>query len=129
MRHTHTSHFFFFFNDTAPTEIYPLSLHDALPISLRASRIPRAPCRAASRRARPRRGAGDRLRAPAARHAPVHVRGDLALRGARPPWDRAGHHAPRLGRALHGARPPLTFQRPPRRGPRFRGEGGAGGPW
>src|SRR2546426_3875413 len=23
----------FFFNDTAPTEIYPLSLHDALPIS------------------------------------------------------------------------------------------------
>src|ERR1039457_389807 len=23
-----------FFNDTAPTEIYPLSLHDALPISL-----------------------------------------------------------------------------------------------
>src|SRR2546423_7733696 len=25
---------FFFFNDTAPTEIYPLSLHDALPISI-----------------------------------------------------------------------------------------------
>src|SRR5256885_11866471 len=24
--------FFFFFNDTATTEIYPLSLHDALPI-------------------------------------------------------------------------------------------------
>src|ERR1022692_3923693 len=24
--------FFFFFNDPAPTEIYPLSLHDALPI-------------------------------------------------------------------------------------------------
>src|SRR6202012_6187165 len=24
--------FHFFFNDTAPTEIYPLSLHDALPI-------------------------------------------------------------------------------------------------
>src|ERR1035437_10800863 len=34
---------FFFFNDTATTEIYPLSLHDALPISLilrtRADRI------------------------------------------------------------------------------------------
>src|SRR3712207_9118836 len=29
MRHT-----FFFFNDTATTEIYTLSLHDALPISL-----------------------------------------------------------------------------------------------
>src|SRR4029077_1738903 len=26
-------YFFFFFNDTATTEIYPLSLHDALPIS------------------------------------------------------------------------------------------------
>src|SRR3712207_7116908 len=25
--------FFFFFNDSATTEIYPLSLHDALPIS------------------------------------------------------------------------------------------------
>src|ERR1039457_3746343 len=24
--------YFFFFNDTAPAEIYPLSLHDALPI-------------------------------------------------------------------------------------------------
>src|SRR2546429_397049 len=28
------SYFFFFFNDTATTEIYTLSLHDALPISL-----------------------------------------------------------------------------------------------
>src|SRR5215204_7608317 len=28
--------FFFFFNDTATTEIYTLSLHDALPISTRA---------------------------------------------------------------------------------------------
>src|SRR2546421_20311 len=28
---------FFFFNDTAPPEIYPLSLHDALPISPEAS--------------------------------------------------------------------------------------------
>src|SRR3989442_425522 len=28
--------FFFFFNDTATTEIYTLSLHDALPISNRA---------------------------------------------------------------------------------------------
>src|SRR2546430_14074174 len=28
-----TTSFFFFFNDTATTEIYTLSLHDALPIS------------------------------------------------------------------------------------------------
>src|SRR5215218_11483104 len=32
--------FFFFFNDTATTEIYTLSLHDALPI-FRADRRPR----------------------------------------------------------------------------------------
>src|SRR3712207_7661556 len=32
--------FFFFFNDTATTEIYTLSLHDALPIS-RATAVPR----------------------------------------------------------------------------------------
>src|SRR5256885_12173096 len=32
---------FFFFNDTATTEIYTLSLHDALPISV--SGIPRMP--------------------------------------------------------------------------------------
>src|SRR3982750_2565144 len=38
---------FFFFNDTATTEIYPLSLHDALPISRGSSRpsssSPRSP--------------------------------------------------------------------------------------
>src|SRR2546426_5816335 len=34
--------FFFFFNDTATTEIYTLSLHDALPISKPSSAIVRA---------------------------------------------------------------------------------------
>src|SRR5256885_9883681 len=33
--HRHPSFLFFFFNDTATTEIYTLSLHDALPISQR----------------------------------------------------------------------------------------------
>src|SRR2546426_9614088 len=33
-RRPHTTAFFFFFNDTATTEIYTLSLHDALPIFL-----------------------------------------------------------------------------------------------
>src|SRR2546426_3675493 len=33
-----TNSFFFFFNDTATTEIYTLSLHDALPISTRPER-------------------------------------------------------------------------------------------
>src|SRR5438309_4518383 len=44
---------FFFFNDTATTEIYTLSLHDALPISR-----PRAPPPAIPRAARERRSAG-----------------------------------------------------------------------
>src|SRR3712207_9400497 len=34
---TNTFIIFFFFNDTATTEIYTLSLHDALPISAKAS--------------------------------------------------------------------------------------------
>src|SRR2546429_2447557 len=34
---------FFFFNDTATTEIYTLSLHDALPICRHAQKAARAP--------------------------------------------------------------------------------------
>src|SRR5256885_2618671 len=34
--HVFCPFFFFFFNDTATTEIYTLSLHDALPISMAA---------------------------------------------------------------------------------------------
>src|SRR2546430_9751014 len=41
---------FFFFNDTATTEIYTLSLHDALPICPRPAR-PRRPSRRRSARA------------------------------------------------------------------------------
>src|SRR5438309_12118455 len=33
MKHAHLIFLFFFFNDTSTTEIYTLSLHDALPIS------------------------------------------------------------------------------------------------
>src|SRR5260370_16466224 len=46
---------FFFFNDTATTEIYTLSLHDALPISWRACKAMRAmsSCRPTSATARP----------------------------------------------------------------------------
>src|SRR6266487_7159540 len=64
------SFFFFFFNDTATTEIYTLSLHDALPISRR--------CR---HRRRARRTRLLRADAPAARseehtselQSPVHL--------------------------------------------------------
>src|SRR6476646_11581766 len=53
---------FFFFNDTATTEIYTLSLHDALPISRRASapRAGRRPSRA-HRRGPPRDRKSTRL--------------------------------------------------------------------
>src|SRR2546426_1871666 len=39
---------FFFFNDPAPTEIYPLSLHDALPICARPSPAASPPRRGAA---------------------------------------------------------------------------------
>src|SRR6266705_6982568 len=42
--------FFFFFNDTATTEIYTLSLHDALPISSTCCRAPWPASRAPRRR-------------------------------------------------------------------------------
>src|SRR6266702_5127220 len=49
--------FFFFFKDTATTEIYTLSLHDALPISPSVTSSPAAvprspPCRSRTRRDR-----------------------------------------------------------------------------
>src|SRR3712207_8255627 len=49
----------FFFNDTATTEIYTLSLHDALPISpsSRPTRRRGRTCRRCSGRAAPARGA------------------------------------------------------------------------
>src|SRR6267142_7064437 len=46
--------FFFFFNDTATTEIYTLSLHDALPISARLPECADSPATITPRRcARP----------------------------------------------------------------------------
>src|SRR3712207_9111225 len=58
---------FFFFNDTATTEIYTLSLHDALPIY----RAPLAPVRERANDARDdRRG---HLRAVPARDAPARA--------------------------------------------------------
>src|SRR5438093_1660495 len=59
----------FFFNDTATTEIYTLSLHDALPISARRLA---APSRRASR-APPRRGRVRRRRGRARRRSEEHT--------------------------------------------------------
>src|SRR5256885_12064042 len=55
--------FFFFFNDTATTEIYTLSLHDALPIS--------APGSLARSRPHPHSRPGRSRRAPAAVPTPI----------------------------------------------------------
>src|SRR2546427_9449940 len=60
---------FFFFNDTATTEIYTLSLHDALPISIQ----------------------GDRQRRAA--NAPTKETFTCSLTQASAPSSRAGHRA------------------------------------
>src|SRR2546430_13078870 len=52
--------FFFFFNDTATTEIYTLSLHDALPISLALCGGGHARRHRRARGTGDQRGAGDR---------------------------------------------------------------------
>src|SRR2546427_3905746 len=69
--------FFFFFNDTATTEIYTLSLHDALPIC--------RPRHAGARAAHRRRGA---------RH-PAH-RGHPARTSPRPGVRRSEEHTSEL---------------------------------
>src|SRR2546422_2991776 len=115
--------FFFFFNDTATTEIYTLSLHDALPIyhgllllRRRAARLPHdRPCdRGPSRRrrpaallrlgARPLRDGGRRLRRPGAlgqgrAGAPPHRRGALWGDVRAPGLGGDSRHAARRGGA------------------------------
>src|SRR5256885_13796474 len=90
--------FFFFFNDTATTEIYTLSLHDALPIfrgrhHARRDRLDRRWSTHQRRGNRPARRAGG------GRHARDRLagggkearRGALARRGARAgPWGGGG---------------------------------------
>src|SRR2546426_10732555 len=65
-------HLFFFFNDTATTEIYTLSLHDALPISDRGAA-----------RTAPSRSRGGRRAPRVPRQPPVAPRGQRARRGQR----------------------------------------------
>src|SRR5260370_8326510 len=67
---------FFFFNDTATTEIYPLSLHDALPISPRWTSLASSAspawmrCRRRSCRPRSRRSSSSAPPPPGASVAP-----------------------------------------------------------
>src|SRR2546430_17730543 len=97
---------FFFFNDTATTEIYTLSLHDALPICAAATDSRRAGhgrrllgnrplSQSRSARTEPQRGrgAGGVARAPAVVH-PGHRLGEDRLRHAALDL-RPGHGDPR----------------------------------
>src|SRR2546430_10958955 len=69
--------FFFFFNDTATTEIYTLSLHDALPIFDPRERAPPLALLRGPDRLHP--GLGQGLQA-APDHSPPQLRGRLADR-------------------------------------------------
>src|SRR6266849_10318910 len=65
MPHPHTSpnlsqQLFFFFKHTAPPELYTLSLHDALPISVGRSTICDEPARGPAERSRGRHRLGRR---------------------------------------------------------------------
>src|SRR3712207_8600682 len=55
--HNDSRYHFFFFNDTATTEIYTLSLHDALPISRAAHEVEHRKGRGCGEGARQRRDA------------------------------------------------------------------------
>src|SRR3990172_7414976 len=57
--HGYISYAVFFFNDGATTEIYPLSLHDALPISSRRCAPPERRPPPGCARCRPRRSSRD----------------------------------------------------------------------
>src|SRR6266516_59061 len=87
MAFSYFSIFFFFFNDTATTEIYTLSLHDALPIS--------------------RHGAGRELRSGAAvlgsRDAGRQCRASRARRAAAAPLARRARQPHAVSHRLRGA--------------------------
>src|SRR5258705_13068789 len=102
--------FFFFFNDTATTEIYTLSLHDALPISVRASLERDHPA--------VRRGSGRLLAADEVRRSDEPRAGPHQL--PEPGGVRAVPRAAREGRRQPRQHPPRRGERlHPRRGPRL----------
>src|SRR2546426_12405801 len=108
---------FFFFNDTATTEIYTLSLHDALPIYVSVGPLPTTRLAPRERRLRPdhrpgpRVGLGARNRRRsvlAVQHAVGHQRPDQHRLPGRPP----PHLPPWL---LVDATPPVPPELAPRR--------------
>src|SRR2546430_576221 len=109
--------YFFFFNDTATTEIYTLSLHDALPISRTGAVVPvaRAPHGLRRVRGQCRRGARASGRARRVRHATARQR-HRPRRAARAASRGRGHGIDRArrGERAHGD----LFRRARRRYPR-----------
>src|SRR5260370_38877096 len=106
--------FFFFFNDTATTEIYTLSLHDALPISsCREAQPARVDCRNGGDASRSGRPANRRAADGPPPDAAAHLRGGLARASGGPPPGLLGAGGVR---AALRRRPALTGA--PRRGAR-----------
>src|SRR3989475_12366384 len=93
---------FFFFNDTATTEIYTLSLHDALPISIstrRSSATDWLGRRSGGHREGPRLGQGDGRGGPAPQEAAGGRPDARPTQRRRAGGPKAGCGAPRpLGR-------------------------------
>src|SRR2546430_8755213 len=110
------SYSFFFFNDTATTEIYTLSLHDALPIYARAG-LRVGPGRPDRDHGRPR------LRTD--RQGPSDDRPDVGGAGVEPERARSEEHTSELQsqsnivcrllleKKTRAAVPDTTFQAPP----------------
>src|SRR6266496_6855619 len=74
------AHFFFFFNDTATTEIYTLSLHDALPISAPQQLQDGDPCPRVTRGWRRGRSGAPALRRSEEHTSELQSRRDLVCR-------------------------------------------------
>src|SRR2546425_1728362 len=117
------SYFFFFFNDTATTEIYTLSLHDALPISRHEQPAQRSFRRSHTQdcTSEPAAPPPDRARARRAR-APVRLR-TAAPSGRRRERHAAARRGPSATRRLHVVRAAVRRARrahvpEPRAGPR-----------
>src|ERR1039457_4736755 len=117
--------FFFFFNDTATTEIYTLSLHDALSISSRRDSRSHAASRVIRRNTNRRYMIGDHHRRRAERATPL-VRAVDAIIGTHRSGSPGGGQAPGpaaavrestwLPRSSESVRCPAAFSRSSRGG-------------
>src|SRR3712207_7462144 len=94
---------FFFFNDTATTEIYTLSLHDALPISI--SEGPRAPARGSGAKGQPGGACDAQYRGAHGRR--LHAGRDLM--GAMRPGRRAPRRGDRKSTRLNSSHANISY--------------------